>query len=304
MTSAPSDGVLLVAHGTVERLDELPEFLLRIRHGRPASPELIAELVRRYQAIGGSPLLEITRGQAAALAERLGVPVLVGMRLWSPSVEDALRQAADQGLKRLAVLPLAPFSVHVYWQAAVRSQQTVAGELGVRAPLLVPVEAWGEAPDLVAAQARAIEPLLAGHSADETALVLSFHSLPARVIEAGDPYRTLAEAAAGAVARKLGRAHDLAFQSQGADGGAWVGPDLPTVFERVASAGHKRVVVAPIGFLAEHVETLYDLDIEAKGLAEQRGLVFERAPALNTDAGLIAAMAGVAERALSAAGPG
>ena len=114
MTSSSRDGVLLVAHGTVERLDEMPAFLQRIRHGRPASPELVAELVRRYQAIGGSPLLEITRRQAAALAERLGLSVLVGMRLWNPSVESALREAAERGLARLVVLPLAPFSVHVY----------------------------------------------------------------------------------------------------------------------------------------------------------------------------------------------
>ena len=298
MTSAGSDGILLVAHGTVERLDEMPKFLERIRHGRPPSPELVAELVRRYQAIGGSPLLEITRRQAAALAERLGLQVLVGMRLWNPSVEDALREAAQRGLKRLVLLPLAPFSVHVYWQAAQRSRQAVAAELGDRTPRLVPVEAWGEEPELVAAQARGIEPLLASEPADETALVLSFHSLPTRVIQAGDPYQSLAESAARTVAGKLGVSHELAFQSQGADGGSWLLPDLPTVFERVAEAGRRGVVVSPIGFLAEHVETLYDLDIEAKALAEGRGLRFQRAPALNADPGLVSAMAAVAERAL------
>jgi ferrochelatase len=298
MTSARTDGVLLVAHGTVERLDDMPKFLERIRHGRPASPELVAELVRRYQAIGGSPLLHITRRQADALAERLGLPVLVGMRLWSPSVEDALRQAAERGLTRLVLLPLAPYSVHVYWQAAVRSRQAVETELGERTPELVPVEAWGEEPELVAAQARLIEPLLASESA-ETALILSFHSLPTRVIDAGDPYQRLAESAARTVGKKLGRSHELAFQSQGADGGSWLGPDLPTVFERAAEGGRRAVVVAPIGFLAEHVETLYDLDIEAKALANQRGLRFGRAPALNADPGLVAAMAAVAERALA-----
>jgi ferrochelatase len=301
MTSARGDGVLLVAHGTVERLDEMPRFLERIRHGRPASPELVAELVRRYEAIGGSPLLEITRRQAAALAERLGLPVLVGMRLWDPSVEDALRQAAERGLQRLVVLPLAPFSVHVYWQAAQRSRQTVLSELGDRTPQLLLVEPWGEETELVSAQVRSIEPLLAPEPAHETALVLSFHSLPTRVIDAGDPYKTLAESAALTVAQKLGRSHELAFQSQGADGGSWLGPDLPSVFERAAQAGRRAVVVAPIGFLAEHVETLYDLDIEAKALAEQRGLRFQRAPALNADPGLVSAMAAVVERTLGRA---
>ena len=298
MTSARSDGVLLVAHGTVERLDDMPRFLERIRHGRPASPELVAELVRRYQAIGGSPLLQITNQQAAALTERVGLPVLVGMRLWDPSVEDALRQAAERGVTRLVVLPLAPFSVHVYWQAAQRSRQAVAAELGDRTPVLVPVEAWGEEPELIAAQARGIEPLLSAEPADETALILSFHSLPTRVIDTGDPYQGLAERAARTVAQALRRSHELAFQSQGADGGSWLGPDLPSVFERVAQEGRRAVVVAPIGFLAEHVETLYDLDIEAKALAEQRGLRFQRAPALNADPGLVSAMGAVVERAL------
>jgi ferrochelatase len=216
-------------------------------------------------------------------------------------VEDALREAAGRGLTRVVLLPLAPFSVHVYWQAAQRSWQAVAAELGHRTPVLLPVEAWGEEPELIAAQARGIEPLLGAEPAHETALVLSFHSLPTRVIEAGDPYQGLAESAARTVAQKLGRSHELAFQSQGADGGSWLGPDLPSVFERVAEAGRRSVVVAPIGFLAEHVETLYDLDIEAKALAEQRGLHFQRAPALNADPGLIAAMAAVVERALGRA---
>jgi ferrochelatase len=295
---------LLVAHGTVERVEEMPKFLERIRHGRPPSPALVAELVRRYQAIGGSPLLEITRRQAAGLADRIGLPVLVGMRLWDPSVEDALRQAAGLGLERLVVLPLAPFSVHVYWQAALRSREGVVAELAARTPLLLPAEAWGEEPELVAAQVRLIEAVLGGEPPEETALVLSFHSLPTRVIDAGDPYRRLAESAARSVAEKLGLSHELAFQSQGADGGSWVGPDLPGVFDRVVQAGRRGVVVAPIGFLAEHVETLYDLDIEAKALAEQRGLRFRRVPALDADPGLVSAMAAVVERALRAGGAG
>jgi protoporphyrin/coproporphyrin ferrochelatase len=297
MTTARGEGVLLVAHGTVERLEELPEFLRRIRHGRPASPELVAELTRRYQAIGGSPLLAITEQQAHALGQQLGLPVLIGMRLSYPSVEQALRRAAELGLTRLAVLPLAPFSVHVYWQAAQKSREAVAAELGDRTPELVPVQAWGEQPALVSAQARVIAPLLG--SPAQTGLVLSFHSLPTRVIDAGDPYRDLSLAAAGAVAKQLGWAYEVAFQSQGADGGSWLLPDLPTVFERLAQQGRRRVVIAPIGFLAEHVETLYDLDIEAKALAAARGLELVRVPALNTDPGLVEAMARVAKRALS-----
>ena len=121
MSLGAHDGVLLVAHGTVTDLDDLPEFVLKIRRGRPAPPGLIEELRRRYVAIGGSPLLEITRVQARALAKLLDLPVLVGMRLWHPTVEDVLRAIGGLGLRRLCVLPLAPFSVEVYWQAAQAS---------------------------------------------------------------------------------------------------------------------------------------------------------------------------------------
>jgi ferrochelatase len=114
MAFGPRDGILLVAHGTVSDLDDLPAFLERVRHGRPPSAELVAELRRRYETIGGSPLLEATREQAAALARLLGVPVLVGMRLWHPLVEASLTSAANLGLSRLVVVPVAPFSVHVY----------------------------------------------------------------------------------------------------------------------------------------------------------------------------------------------
>ena len=128
MSLGPHDGVLLVAHGTVTDLDDLPEFLAKIRRGRPAPPELVSEIRHRYQAIGGSPLLDITRAQAQALSRRLDAPVLVAMRLWRPTVEDALRGIAGLRLRRLCVLPLAPFSVQIYLQAAQASLEAVRGE--------------------------------------------------------------------------------------------------------------------------------------------------------------------------------
>ena len=121
MTWPADTGVLLVAHGTVENLDDLGAFVAKIRHGRPAPPGLVEELRRRYEAIGGSPLLRITHDQAQALAKRLEVPVLSAMRLWEPGVERALAGAEALGLKRLVVIALAPFSQHVYWDAARKS---------------------------------------------------------------------------------------------------------------------------------------------------------------------------------------
>ncbi|HMJ10973.1 MAG TPA: ferrochelatase [Polyangiaceae bacterium] len=291
------DGVLLVAHGTVTNLDDLPGFLARIRHGRPASPELLADLRRRYEAVGGSPLLEITRAQASALASRLDLPVLVGMRLWEPSVEDALRGAAHLGIKRLVVLPLAPFSVAVYWQAAQSSLESVRSELGASAPELVPVPAWGEDPAFVAAHAAAIRTISADLPGAE--LLLSAHSLPLVAIRSGDRYQSEVEACARAIGARLNRDYRVVYQSQGADGGEWLGPDLRAELRGLREQGKNHVVLAPFGFLADHVETLYDLDVEARGWAEELGLRLLRVPALNTDEIFIGALANVAERALA-----
>lgn len=290
MTFPADCGVLLVAHGTVENLDDLPGFVERIRHGRPAPAGLIDELRHRYEAIGGSPLLRITREQAQALAKQLEAPVLVGMRLWDPSVESALVGAASLGLRRLVVIALAPFSQHVYWEAALGSAKRVGGKLE-----LVRSGAWGEEPDFVAAQVELIE----RQAPAGAALVLSAHSLPRVVIERGDPYADLVAASTKAIAARLGRPVRLCYQSQGADGGDWLGPSVRETLGALAAEGQKQVAWAPIGFLAEHVETLYDLDIEARGIAEGLGLGFTRLPALNQHPGLTAALSAVATRSIS-----
>lgn len=287
-----SDAILLTAHGTVENLDEMPEFLRRIRHGRPAPAELVAELQRRYAAIGGSPLLCLTGDQARLLAEAAALPVFVGMRLSRPELSEALQQAHAAGVTRLAVLPLAPFSVHVYAAAAQRARD----ELGL--PLeLVTAQPFGQAEEFVMAQADLIRPALG--APDSESLFLTAHSLPCKVIQAGDPYAEQVAASAAAIARRLGRAHELVYQSQGADGGDWLGPDLQSALRAAQARGRKRVVVAPVGFVSDHVETLYDLDIEARGWARELGLEFVRIPALNTSRSLISALAAVARRAFS-----
>ena len=299
MADSSRAGILLVAHGTVSELSDLPAFVARIRHGRPAPPGLAEELRRRYEAIGGSPLLRVTEEQARALEARSGLPVLLGMRLWEPSVEAALREAALRELKRLVLVPLAPFSVGVYAAAARRSLEAVRGELGASSPELVVCDPWGSEPAFVAAHSS----LLAARSAmtaTDGAVVLTAHSLPAAAIRAGDRYQAEVEASAQAIAERLGHACELCYQSQGADGGEWLGPDLRQTFERLLRQGKKQVTLAPFGFLADHVETLYDLDIEARGWATELGLSFERVPALNTHPGLIEALHAVARRALDA----
>ncbi len=292
-------GILLSAHGTVENLDDLPAFLARIRRGRPVPQALIDETRHRYQLIGGSPLLRTTREVARLLGEATSLPVFVGMRLWDPSLQQALTEARDAGVQRLISLPLAPQSVQVYHQAAREAAAAVPG-----APALVEAPSWGEEPALLDAFEAVIREALDRFPPEErpaVELVLSAHSLPLRIIAAGDPYEQQFRAMAAAVAARFpGQPTRVAFQSQGYDGGDWLGPDLKATFQTLAAEGKRDALVAAIGFLGDHVETLYDLDIEARRLAQEAGLRrFERAPSLDARAPFIQALARVA---LSSAG--
>ncbi len=294
-----SDAVLLSCHGSIADLADLPAFLLAIRRGRPVPEELLVEVRHRYQRIGGvSPLMSQSREQARLLEQRLGVPVRVAGRLWAPYPAELLAELASLGATRIVSLPLAPQSVDVYHQAVVE----VATPLGLR-PVLAP--AWGQTPALLDAFRETIEQVFSGsgHPRAEVAVVLSAHSLPLRVIRGGDAYerefRAMAEAVAAPL-REVGHPVTIAFQSQGASNEPWLGPDLPTSFAELRRTGAKRVLIAPIGFLAEHIETLYDLDIEAAGLAERAGFeTFLRAPAVAARPRLIDALEEVARRALA-----
>ncbi len=283
-----------MAHGTVSDLNDLPEFLATIRRGRPAPPGVLDELRERYAAIGGSPLLSLTEAQAAGLSHELGVPVHVAMRLWHPFVEEVVPELTE--LDTLCVLPLAPFSVHVYRAAAERAIASVPG-----APEAVFVEPWGQEPEFISTN---VEFVRVGVETDtsipieETAILLTAHSLPTRIIESGDPYAEQFVSTAQAVERALGFPCRIAYQSQGVDGGDWMGPSLEEVMIEVAGTGARRVVVAPIGFLADHVETLYDLDVAAAAQAELLGLSFTRVPALNDAPGFLRALASVVRRTM------
>jgi protoporphyrin/coproporphyrin ferrochelatase len=292
-----AEAVLLVSHGTVDRLDDLAAFVGNVRRGRPAPPELIAELRRRYEAIGGSPLNRINVQIARKLEGRLGVRVASANRLWHPFVREVMAALAADGVRHVGVVALAQHSAHVYAEDAQRA----AKERGVD---VVCAPAWGHRADLCAAFASRIAAAL-GASPDlaRTTLVMTAHSLPRSVVDAGDPYERDVRASAEAIAAIVrGRfAGDLrvvvAFQSQGMAGPAplaWLGPDLRAALDVAKGQGSTRAVLAPIGFLSDHVEILYDLDVEARAMAAERGLAYVRAPSLNDDDDFVDVLAEVA----------
>lgn len=308
---APAEGVLLIGHGTVEDLDDLPEFLANIRRGHPAPPDLLAEVRRRYEAIGGrSPLLAITRELAVAVEAAVKLPVAVGMRLFHPLPAQALRALVGRGVRDVVVVPLAQHSAHVYAEA-VRAAAADVAEIGsVRS-----APNWGRHPLLTQAFAAEVARTLASVNGDPaaTALVLTAHSLPRAVIDAGDPYeREFRGSAADVVAaldptaRARFAEHVVAFQSQGMSAGPggrpmpWLGPDLRATLEELHQRGRRHVVFAPLGFLADHVEILYDLDVEARGWAREMGIETYRTASLNSGHGLVAAILAVVEEVRAA----
>jgi ferrochelatase len=299
MTST-REAVVLVAHGTVDDLAELPEFVARIRRGHPAPPELIAELRRRYEAIGGaSPLNAINRSLAAKVERALGVTTRLANRLASPLVADVVGELAKSGVTRIAAVPLAQYSAHVYAEAV----EGAAKQAGIAAAC---AGGWAREPALIGAYVDGVTEALAGLDRARTTLVLTAHSLPVAAIRAGDPYEREVRATADAVAARLDAVRSIvAFQSQGMSTGPggkpveWLGPDLLATIEAARARGDAHVVFAPIGFLADHVEVLFDLDIEARGWVESRGMTYRRTPSLNDGDALVQVLAGVARPLLA-----
>jgi ferrochelatase len=267
-----SIAVVVSCHGTVSDLADMPAFINNIRRGRPAPPELIAEVQHRFKLIGGSPLMTITAAQARALEARLGIPVVVAGRLWHPYPNEVLPKLVEQGIRTVISLPLAPQSVDIY-HASIRDAAAPYSDLTV-----LGVPPWGMEPALIDAFVETIHEALAGVDSEEAKtipILLTAHSLPRRVIAMGDAYEKQFREMAGAVAARLeplGFSVRVAFQSQGASNEPWLGPDLAETFADLARSGAQSALIAPIGFVAEHVETLYDLDIEAPLIAKKAGI--------------------------------
>jgi protoporphyrin/coproporphyrin ferrochelatase len=272
------NGVLLMAHGTPSSLDEMPEYLRLVRGGRPPSDELVHEMRENYAAIGGrSPLTGITEAQGDALRARLGreIPVAVGMRNWHPFIKDALAQLAAAGVTRVIGIPLAPqfstLSVQKYIDAA-----SAALPAGVS---FEAVESFHTHPRLVDAFAERVR---AAAPRPDEAVIFTAHSLPARVIEAGDRYADQVAETAAAVAACSGIAkYDIAYQSAGRTPEPWIGPEIGKVIDE-RSACVRKFLVVPIGFVCDHTEILFDIDVQAAQTAREFSTTLRRTESLNT----------------------
>lgn len=302
-------GVLLMTYGSpAADLRDLGDYLAAVRGGRPAPDELVAEFRRRYELIGGSPLIPITREQASAVAERLrrdGVEAVatVGMRFSSPSILHGLRELADLGCGTVAAIVMSPQHSDLLMGGYRRALDEAVAQLGPAAPEVRLAPAWWSQADFVGSVADRIRAGLAGMPHDAPVL-LTAHSLPRRVAEAEPAYidqlRATAEAVAAAAGLAPGRWH-FCWQSAGHEPGAWMTPDFADLIPRLRDAGHRSVLVAPIQFLADHLEILYDVDIGAREQAEAAGMAFARIESLNVAPRFIRALADVARTTASAA---
>ena len=282
--------VVLMAYGSPETAADIRPYLEDIREGRPVSENAVRELTERYRRIGGrSPLLEITQAQRGALEAELGVPVYVGMKHWRPRIAEGVEHALGEGADTIVGLVLAPhYSALSIGGYRERLETALAG----RAALLF-VESWhdhGPFLDVLADRVR-------GTGAH---VVFTAHSLPERILAAGDPYRDELLHTSRRVAERAGLARwSFAFQSATPTGEPWLGPDILDELEALHAQGVEEVLAAPVGFVCDHLEILWDLDVEAREKAAELGLGFSRIKSLNDDPAFIAALAVLVRQTLS-----
>jgi protoporphyrin/coproporphyrin ferrochelatase len=290
--------VLLLAHGAPERVEDVEAYLERVRSSRPGAgptpPHIIQEITQRYAEIGGSsPLLAWTRKQAEALQAELGIPVYFGMRNWHPSILDTMQQIEADGVERMVAICLAPqyskMSVGLYFRRTQEAKSTVGTKVEI-----VWTKSFHAHPLLIEAFAERLQHIATGRQ-----VLFTAHSLPEKILESADPYDTEARATARAVADRLKlRDWDFAYQSQGMTQDKWLGPTVEATLNRYQAAGLTDVVLCPIGFVCDHVEILYDVDILFRKYAADRGIRLLRPETLNDSPKFIAALADVAREKL------
>jgi ferrochelatase len=287
-----TDAVVLMAYGSPERIDDVPAYYADIRGGRPVSPERLADLTERYRRLGietANPLNEITERTRAALEAELGVPVYTGMKHWTPRIADGAEAALAAGADRIAGLVLAPHYSRLSI-AGYRDQleQATAG----RAKLDF-VESWYLEPGFV--------DLLADRVRSASAhVVFTAHSLPARILDEGDPYETQLMSSATAIAQRAAlREWSFSYQSASPTGEPWLGPDILDHLEALHGRGVDDVLLCPIGFVADHLEIRWDLDTEAQSKAGELGMRVSRIEMPNADPAFVATLATIVRRVLA-----
>ncbi len=306
MTLPPgSTAVLLLAYGGPESLDDIPAYLLDIRGGRETPKNLIDEITGRYRQIGGrSPLLDITRSAAHKLSERTGLPAYVGMRHWHPYIKDTLARMAADGVRHVIAICMAPhYSVLSVGAYRKKVEEALAGT-----PLtLTFVEQWGTQPrylDGLEANVRQALSRFPEGDRPSVKVVFTAHSLPASILAQGDPYDAQLRETARLLAARLSLPEDrwtFCYQSAAQTGMPWLGPQVEALIPELAAAGERNIVVAPVGFIADHVEVLYDLDIGVQKIAASLGIRVERTPMLNDGDDLVSALTSLVRERVGAA---
>jgi protoporphyrin/coproporphyrin ferrochelatase len=291
--SRVSSAVILMAYGSPERVADVPAYYADIRGGRPIAPEHLDDLVARYRSLGiedANPLNAITEATRAALEAELGLPVFTGMKHWTPRIAEAVDAALAGGASRLVGLVLAPH----YSRLSIAGYRTLLDDAAAGRAEVVFVESWHDDPGFVA--------LLADRIRDTDAhVVFTAHSLPARILDEGDPYKDQLLETARLVADSAGvEDWSFSFQSESPTGEPWLGPDILDHLEVLSTHGVEDVLVCPVGFVSDHLEIRWDIDHEAIDKARELGLRLERIEMPNDDPRFVRALAGIVQGALDA----
>lgn len=307
MTQQAPVGVLLLAFGGPDSPEAIEPFMTNLMGGRKPPPAVVEKVKARYELIGGkSPLPETTAQQARALEERLqsaggNYKVYVGMRYWHPFISEAIREMAKAGVRQAVAISLSPHYAGVSTGAYEKGIQEALAETGSDINIVM-APGWYDHPLYIQALIDNITVALNKYTPEkqpEVQVIFSAHSLPLSHIEGGDPYVDQIKTTINNVVAKMNiKNWQLAYQSKGGGREIWLGPEVEEVLEKLHAAGHKDILVVPVSFASDHIETLYDIDIVQRNKAKELGLNFARAAALNTSPKFIAALADVARNSL------
>ncbi len=301
--------VILLAYGGPESLDDIPEYLLDIRGGRHTPQHLIDEITERYKLIGSrSPLLEITQNAAIKLQQQIGLPVYVGMRHWPPFIKDVVAQMSSDGIEHMVAICMAPhysmLSIGKYKEQLDAAISDTTGPNG-RGMTVDFVESWHLQPAYlqgIVSKVRAALSRWPGSERDQVLVVFTAHSLPEFILERGDPYDDQLRETAASLADLLALPKErwtFSYQSAALTGVPWLGPQIEDLVRQLADQGQKDLLIVPIGFIADHVEILYDIDIGVQIIAQEKGIRLERTDMLNDDDLLVEALATLVDDALA-----